>query len=363
MRKVLLFSANFPEYTIELANGLSAHCEVVLTLPANRITSKHVSLISEKVKYRPFTLIDYKSIRANFRMLKEIAQIIRTTKPDIIHLQAYGLSNFWWLLPLMAGRKLVNTIHDPLPHSGDQVSQHNKWNQSLINKRCAAIIVHGESLKNDAIQHLGISTSKLYVIPHGHLGVYKHWRTQTYQCEPNTFLFFGRIWPYKGLQYFIEAANLLTEQRKDVRFIIAGSGEPIDRYVKHIKHPELFEIRNYRIPEEEIDELFQRACFTVLPYTDATQSGVIPIALAYGVTVIASRVGSLGEVITHRQTGYLIPPKDTDALHACMTDVLENPQDDLHEQSSKLCQTALNWENIAGQTLLSYRNIYRHSAL
>lgn len=353
-RKVLLFSANFPEYTIELANGLAAHCEVVLTLPSNRISSKHVSLISEKVRYRHFTLIDYKSIRANFRMLKEIAQIIRTTKPDIIHLQAYGLSNFWWLSPLFIGRKLVNTIHDPLPHTGDEVSQNHKWNQSLINKRSSAIIVHGESLKNDAIQHLGIPSSKLHVIPHGHLGIYKDWRTQTYQRAPNTFLFFGRIWPYKGLQYFIEAANQLAQQRKDVRFIIAGRGEPIENYTKHIQHPELFEIRNYRIPEEEIDELFQRASFTVLPYTDATQSGVIPIALAYGVTVIATDVGSLGEIITHGNTGYLIPPKNIDVLNKCMVEVLKNPQAELNTQASKLCQTELNWENIARNTFSIY---------
>jgi glycosyltransferase involved in cell wall biosynthesis len=354
MPRVLLFSANFPEYTIELANAMAKHQELILVLPSNRISDQHAALISEKITYRPFTLVDYQSVRDNFRMLKEIKQIIQTTKPKVIHVQAYGLNKFWWLWPLLIGRSFINTIHDPIPHSGDQVSQHNKWNQWVLNKLAKSIIVHGESLKQDCLKHLGLPAKKIHVIPHGHLGVYTHWRKKKYVRKPHTFLFFGRIWPYKGLNFFIEAANQLAAKRSDVRFIIAGKGESIEQYTQRILYPELFEIRNYHIPEEEIDELFQRASFTVLPYTDATQSGVIPVAHAYGVVVIAANVGALGEVITHGETGYLVPSRNADALARQLQEVLEKPHDELLMKANLLVQGPLNWNAIALETIKTY---------
>jgi glycosyltransferase involved in cell wall biosynthesis len=139
-----------------------------------------------------------------------------------------------------------------------------------------------------------------------------------------------------------------------VRFIIAGQGEPIEKYAQRILYPELFEIRNYRIPEEEIDELFQRASFTVLPYTDATQSGVIPIALAYGVTVIASEVGALGDVITHGETGYLVPSRNADTLALQLKEVLEKSQDKLLMKANLLVKGPLNWTAIALETMKTY---------
>lgn len=52
----------------------------------------------------------------------------------------------------------------------------------------------------------------------------------------------------------------------------------------------------------------------VLPYIEATQSGVIPTAYAFARLVIATDVGSLGDMVQDGRTGLIIHPNDVDKL-------------------------------------------------
>ncbi len=52
----------------------------------------------------------------------------------------------------------------------------------------------------------------------------------------------------------------------------------------------------------------------VLPYLNATGSGVVPIAYHYGRPVLLTRVGGLPDVVFDRQTGWIVPPRDARAL-------------------------------------------------
>src|SRR5262249_40711886 len=57
-----------------------------------------------------------------------------------------------------------------------------------------------------------------------------------------------------------------------------------------------------------------KASVVVLPYVDATQSGVIPLAYTAAKPVVATEVGSLPEMVEDGLTGYLVPPRDEAAL-------------------------------------------------
>ena len=50
----------------------------------------------------------------------------------------------------------------------------------------------------------------------------------------NTLLFFGRIWKYKGLDTLIRAEPLISKEIPDVKIIIAGRGESMEKYKKMI---------------------------------------------------------------------------------------------------------------------------------
>ena len=68
------------------------------------------------------------------------------------------------------------------------------------------------------------------------------------------------------------------------------------------------------IANEEVQGYFSAADLVVQPYVSATGSGVIQIAFAFNKPVIATRVGSLPEVIENGKTGYIVAPESANDL-------------------------------------------------
>ncbi|MCC7084103.1 MAG: glycosyltransferase family 4 protein [Pirellulales bacterium] len=70
--------------------------------------------------------------------------------------------------------------------------------------------------------------------------------------------------------------------------------------------------------------MFQRASVVVLPYIEATQSGVIPLAYSFAKPVVATRVGALADSVDDDRTGRLVPPADSGALASAVIALLKN---------------------------------------
>ena len=128
-------------------------------------------------------------------------------------------------------------------------------------------------------------------------------------------LVFGRIKPYKGIDVLVKAARIVRESVKDFNILIAGKGDV--SYFDQLLNEEdrqFIRIRNEFIPNSEIPSLMDGAKYLVLPYTDASQSGVIPLAYTFRKTMVASDVGSLGETVEHGKTGFLFKQGEVNEL-------------------------------------------------
>jgi glycosyltransferase involved in cell wall biosynthesis len=117
---------------------------------------------------------------------------------------------------------------------------------------------------------------------------YRHWEKPGIQEETNRILFFGSIWEYKGLQYLIQAELLLAKHLDHFKIVIAGTGEEFTKYRKQMVDLNHYEIMNEYIPDERVAELFQKASVVVL-HIEASQSGVVPLAFAFGKPVVVTR--------------------------------------------------------------------------
>ncbi len=94
--------------------------------------------------------------------------------------------------------------------------------------------------------------------------------------ESPSVLLFGRLEQYKGVEVLVEAMRLVWERRPDVRLVVAGEGQAA-RLVPD--DPRISLIPRY-VPEREVDALLADASLVVLPYTQASQSGVGVMAIA-----------------------------------------------------------------------------------
>ena len=251
------------------------------------------------------------------------ARAIRSFKPDLVHVQAH---HDWrlYLGQRLASRRMILTIHDVQPRSGDILDSNSiqKRVQLNLRRKASAYIVHGrhlcEQLEGDASYNRGA----IYSIPHGPLPY--PLKKLPLPTTP-TILFFGRLEIYKGLDTLVAAADMLEAAIPSLRIIVAGRG-PAARVIKSgPAASSLFELREGFIQDSQLPMLFGEASLVVCPYKEASQSGVIPLANQFGRAVIASRVGGLAEAVEDGVTGILIPPDDPNALAEAVCRVLSRP--------------------------------------
>lgn len=131
-------------------------------------------------------------------------------------------------------------------------------------------------------------------------------------------LFFGYIRAYKGLDVLIRAFARVRKRLEDTVLLIVGeSYEPIERYRSLIRDNGLesstFLVDRF-VANEEVASYYETSDVVVLPYREATQSGILNIAYGCLKPVIVTRVGGLAEFVDEDRTGLIVPPESPDAL-------------------------------------------------
>jgi starch synthase len=313
--KVAFVAFDFGEYCIRLASGIAQaeNTSVLCFLPKDE-AGPYLHLLSESVDLRVF---EKPRIRHPFKQIRTVIDLVRQIRafnPDVIHLQ---LGHLWFNLlglPLLRRYPLVLTVHDSLIHVGDAMTA--KTPQWVYDRACHMArerIVHAPQVKESLVNRLSIPAETVHVMPYVVVGDVNVSAAQEVKEEP-VVLFFGRIWPYKGLEYLIKAEPLITAQAPGTKIVIAGTGEDFEPYRAMMKNPENFEVYYEYVSDEKRAELFRRASVVVLPYIEASQSFVISIAYRFGKPVVATTVGGLPEMVDDGRTGFLVPPRDVEAL-------------------------------------------------
>jgi glycosyltransferase involved in cell wall biosynthesis len=203
-----------------------------------------------------------------------------------------------------------------------------------------------------ALQERGVPAERIQHIPHGEFRYYQRFATQLNPESSPTkprLLFFGQITAYKGIKILLDAFERINP-RHQVWLQIVGSGD-INPYLSKIRGLPNVELVNRWIAEQEIPLYFQHAPIVVLPYTSASQSGIIPLAASFACPVIATRVGGIPEQISHRQTGLLIEPGSIDKLVEAIECLLDDPklQCSLGESLRSEYESHRTWDQIATQ--------------
>jgi glycosyltransferase involved in cell wall biosynthesis len=306
--RVALVSYNYGEYCVQLANALSQHAEVLLLIP-DQTVALHMAKLGDSVRLFSFSNPRLRQPIQQFRSIRELYQKIDHFAPDVIHYQG---AHLWFDLafPLLHRYPRVFTIHDFKPHPGDRLSQKTPlWVEMFARRHAHELIVHTQFTRRLVLEEFPEFAEATSVIPHIQIGK-TPWQSEAKEGE-KLILFFGRIWEYKGLEYLVRAEPLITARVPDVRILIAGQGEDLGRYTRMMVHPERFTLDNKFISDERASDYFQSASVVVLPYIEASQSGVIPIAYTAAKPVVATMVGGLPEMVEDGRTGYLVAPRDT----------------------------------------------------
>ncbi len=339
-------------YATALANAMSHHCSTRLVLPERPAGSypgvnDTVELVRVRVPedFSRDNLIRLPYYTAAFPFL--VRQVLKGD-PDIVH---FTNENIWLtgLAPLLS-RRLVWTLHDPQPHSGDSLRK--KISMRMLAKFSKKIFVHYR-FNFEMAQQTGIDPSKLVVIPHGDYNFYEKYKRSDIKPR-RMILFWGRIRPYKGVETLIDSATLLPE---DVEIVIAGEGAGI--YESRVKDDSRIKLLDRFLDEKEISQLCQECSLVVTPYIDASQSGIVPVAYAFSKPVVATNVGALPEQVEDGVTGLLVPPSSPDRLAEAMVKIVDDPvlAQLMGEAGYRKSHTDMAWDSIAEQVYSTYESV------
>lgn len=354
--KVLLISFHFAEYCDKLAVSLSKDHDVYVVNDKNNFYNElddwHSRTCSERFDRLLLDNSKFFSI-ATLKNALAIYKIIFKHKPDVIHVQETPSEIFYFLWPIFLFYRFILTVHDHVAHSGrdSRLKFQKEFVKSLLRKFADHTIVHSELIAEKySSMYRGSAVSG---IPHGVLGEV----TDYTENDSGGILFFGRAERYKGLHVLLDAVEMLDNSSFDYNLTIAGRGPEIESNLERIESNHRCNLLHRYLSSSEVDEVFMNASIVVLPYLDATQSGVASLAINFGRAMVGTEVGGLPEVILDSINGFIVPPDDARAIFEklklllCERDRLLAMQ----RASYDLGRDMFSWDNIATKTVAVYR--------
>lgn len=295
--------------------------------------------------------------RKNWELHWQFARFLNKKDYDLVHLNGYRGSQLFLYAFLKRSIARVWTVHDPILHSGE-----DKWQTRLAYKSYrylkAHYILHNQEQRPLFISLYGLDPERVHFVTFGPQEVFREFKQEQQVVQKhNTVLFWGRISPYKGVEYLIEAAKIARKQLPDLKVIIAGQPNYPFETSLLADDPTFEHIAGY-VPNPRLVKLIEESSLVVCPYTDATQSGVLMTAYAFNKPVLATAVGGIPEVLEEGVTGRLVPPKNAEALARAMVGMLKDPEGlkTMSENIKKLNESGqFSWDSIARETLEVYQ--------
>ena len=287
---------------------------------------------------------------------------------DAIHIQTFKA--YKYEIPIYSICKapkcvLLCTVHNVLPRE----TKNELWSGdgqefSEFYAKCDKLIVHNENSKRMLIEKWGIEENKIHVIPHGVYCSFLNEKSESLYVREKTFLIFGTIREYKGIDLLIKAIALLPENIKEnMTFIIAGKqnfqsdNTDYEGMIKKFNLSSQVQFLNRRIEDSELPELFKKADACIFPYRAISGSGALLMAYSFGTPVIASDIPTFVEETDGGKTGLLFQALNPKALAEAIERFYNMEPNQIEEYKKNihlLVSNKYNWENSAKLTAELY---------
>ena len=146
--------------------------------------------------------------------------------------------------------------------------------------------------------------------------------------DTKLLLFFGFVREYKGLKHLLKAMPSIVEKEPNCRVMVVGSfSDDKNTYLELIDELEMSKyvfLKDTYTPDNEVEKYFAACDLVVLPYEDATQSGIVQIAYGFDKPCLVTKVGGLPDVVSHNETGYVVEPFNPQAICEAVVDFYKN---------------------------------------
>ncbi|HIH14791.1 MAG: glycosyltransferase [archaeon GW2011_AR17] len=169
-------------------------------------------------------------------------------------------------------------------------------------------------------------------------------------------LFFGRLHPTKAPDVFVQMAQEILKERKDLDFVLVGPDEgEMQRVKEMIGQEKRIHVYGSIQGKEKIATMYQAASVFVLPsYREGLPLSIFE-AMASGLPLVATPCNGVPYEIEEGKNGYLVPYGDIALLKEKVIYLIENPRlakkiGGINKKKVK----SYTWDSIAKETFALY---------
>lgn len=202
-----------------------------------------------------------------------------------IHFQWYIFLIVEFLFFLFLKKKLIITFHNAKPHTFNKKFFIPNF---IINKIVSKIIFVSSYVQNEFILTYG-KPKKYYLVNHGIFP--QNISDEVLTDKKREIIFWGNIKPYKGVDVF--KSLIKSKALNSFKFSIYGKWDSSLNYLKNELSKECLIVNKY-LSEEELLKLLKKDCIFIIPYENASQSGILYSLLGANRVFISTDRGDNG---------------------------------------------------------------------
>jgi glycogen(starch) synthase len=262
---------------------------------------------------------NYTQIDALVQIRQKVAALKRSFAPDLIHINAVDIGNFFHLLTAnVVPAPVLVTLHGEwLPRQNGVVKQ-TLSAADWVAGCSQAVLDKGRELAPDIISRSSVILNGLEAPP---------LLPKPLPFEPPRLLCLGRLSPEKGFDLALTAFAAVVRQFHQARLAIAGDGPSrleLEQQAGELGIAHCVDFLGWVVPED-VPALINVSTIVLMPSRQESLPLVALEAALMGRPLVATRVGGLPEVVAHEQTGLLVNTEDSRALADAVELLLHRP--------------------------------------
>jgi glycosyltransferase involved in cell wall biosynthesis len=217
-------------------------------------------------------------------------------------------------------------------------------------------------------ENFDVDASRVFVV---HNGVdIERYRSIRLNRKRNVILFVGAWVPQKGVHILLNAVKLVKKEVPQVKVWIVGSSslwpswpgrESYERRLRSLansfEHVSFFEA----VTENELIKMYKKATICVIPSIYEEPASLVALeAQAAGLSIVASNVGGIPEMVSDGRTAILVPKNDVRALARAICKLLkdENLRMKMGMEGEKRAEL-FSWDKMVESILGIYERFLR----
>ncbi len=284
--------------------------------------------------------------------------VAATNDFDVIHAHDWLTYSAGIAAKSVSGKPLVVHMHaTEFDRSGENINQ-NVYDIERHGMEVADRVMAVSNLtRNIVIEKYGINPDKVFTVYNAVEPSDKPNLQYPRSVREKVVTFLGRVTFQKGPDYFVEAARKVLDKDSNVRFVMAGSGDMLNKTIKRVaelKMGERFHFAGF-LKGNDVDRMFGLSDVFVMPSV-SEPFGIVPLeAMRSNVPVVISKQSGVAEILVH---ALKVDFWDVDALADSIYGLLHyEGLPKMFKQYGKVEVDNLKWENAAIKVKEVYESI------